>query len=52
MEYLNNIYSVANITIPKTEHVIVVETDYLKNLVQLLDRTPTRVIGTQFRLIS
>ena len=44
-EYLNQIYSVANIAIPATERVIVVETGYLKKLVQLLDGTPPRVLG-------
>jgi hypothetical protein len=53
LEYLNDIYSVANITIPETEQLIVVETDYLKHLVQLLDNTPTRVLGiTRFWLVD
>jgi hypothetical protein len=51
LEYLNDIYSVANITIPETEQLIVVETDYLKQLIQLLDKTPTRVLGTRFWLV-
>ncbi|EFX85605.1 hypothetical protein DAPPUDRAFT_46047, partial [Daphnia pulex] len=45
MKYLNNIYSVADITIPETEQLVVVETDYLKELVQLLDETPPRVLA-------
>ncbi len=44
-EYLNKIYSVVDIAIPATERVIVVETDYLKQFVHLLDQTPPRVLG-------
>lgn len=44
-EYLTNIYSLADITVPSTERVIVTETEYLKKLVALLDVTPTRTIG-------
>jgi hypothetical protein len=43
---MSDIYSLARITVPSTERVIVTETDYLKKLVALLDATPTRTIGT------
>lgn len=46
-KYLSDIYSLAEITVPSTERVIVTETDYLKKLVALLDVTPTRTIGTE-----
>lgn len=44
-EHLNDIYSVANVSIDRDERIIVIEPDYLKRLVQLLDQTPPRVIG-------
>ncbi|XP_046633413.1 neprilysin-4-like isoform X2 [Daphnia pulicaria] len=44
-EYLNKIYSVVDIAIPATERVIVVETNYLKQFVHLLDQTPPRVLA-------
>ena len=48
-DYLTSIYSVAGITVPSTERVIVTETDYLKKLVGLLDATPTRTLGNYGR---
>lgn len=44
-KYLSDIYSLASIVVPSNERVIVLETDYLKKLVALLDVTPTRTIG-------
>ncbi|KAI9560850.1 hypothetical protein GHT06_011803 [Daphnia sinensis] len=44
-EYLSSIYSLAGITVPSDERVIVTETEYLKKLVALLDATPTRTIA-------
>jgi len=43
--FLNDIYSAASITIPNSERVIVVETEYLKKLVALLDVTPARTLA-------
>jgi hypothetical protein len=51
-EYLNKIYSVVDIAIPVTERVIVVETDYLKQFIHLLDQTPPRVLGTRPRYLK
>ncbi len=45
-EHLNDIYSVANVSIARDEQIIVIEPDYLKKLVQLLDQTSPRAIGT------
>lgn len=45
LDYLNAIYSSADIAIPKTERLVIVELDYLKQLVQLLNKTPPRVLG-------
>ena len=44
-QYLTDIYSLAGITVPADETVIVIETDYLKKMVDLLDKTPTRTLG-------
>jgi hypothetical protein len=47
--YLNAIYNEgAGVEVPTNERIIVVETDYLKKLVALLDVTDNRVIGKQF----
>ncbi|KAK4004827.1 hypothetical protein OUZ56_006550 [Daphnia magna] len=45
LDYLNAIYSSADIAIPKTERLVIVELDYLKQLVQLLNKTPPRVLA-------
>lgn len=42
-EYLNMIYSVANVAIPTDERIIVVEVEYVRNLFTLLDKTPPRI---------
>lgn len=44
-EYLNMIYSVANVPIPTDERIIVVEVEYVRNLFTLLDKTPPRITG-------
>jgi endothelin-converting enzyme len=52
LEYLNDIYLVANITLPETEQPIAVETYSLKHIDQLLDNTATRVLGKRFWLVD
>lgn len=49
---MNDIYSAANISMEEDERIIVIEPDYLKKLVELLDRTPSRVIGITYILNS
>jgi len=44
-EYINQIYSTANVSISTHERIIVVEKDYLQNLFAILDKKPTRVVG-------
>ncbi len=44
-EYLNMIYSVANVDIPIHERIIVTEVQYVRNLFSLLDKTPPRIVG-------
>ena len=41
----------AGVSIPNDERVIVVETEYLRKLVALLDVTPPRTIGTLSHLV-
>ncbi|KAI9550727.1 hypothetical protein GHT06_006121 [Daphnia sinensis] len=43
-EYLNMIYSVAGVSIPTDERIIIVEVEYVRNLFALLDKTPPRVV--------
>jgi hypothetical protein len=44
--YLNAIYNEgAGVEVPSNERIIVVETEYLKKLVALLDATDNRVLG-------
>jgi predicted metalloendopeptidase len=52
--YLNSIYGSYGIDITSSERVIVVETDYLKKLVSLLNTTPPRVIANyvHWRLVN
>lgn len=45
VDYLQSLYAVANISITSDERVIVLEPEYLRNLVQLLDSTAPRTIG-------
>lgn len=43
-EYLNEIFSVLNFTVAKDERIMA-DVNYLSKLFQLLNETPTRVIG-------
>ena len=52
-EHLNDIYSIANVSIEREEQIIVIEPHYLKRLVKLLDRTSPRAIGiSNFRTVT